>query len=88
MAYELALVAIGGVRSAFSQEPFSYYFSLDAEIYSPELGNDRFGIAPGAGAEVILTNHVRAGLRFQHDFIFADETISINRFSAELQFDF
>jgi hypothetical protein len=78
----------GGVRSAFNQEPFNYYFSLDAEIYSPEVGDDRFGIAPGAGIEVILHEHVRVGLRFQHDFIFADEVISINRFTAKLQFDF
>ncbi len=78
----------GGVRSAFNREPFNYYFSLDAEIYAPEVGDDRFGIAPGVGAEVILNDHVRAGLHFQHDFIFADEAISINRFTAKLQFDF
>lgn len=78
----------GGVRSALRQEPFNYYFALDAEIFAPEGGDERFGIAPGAGVEVILTDHIRAGLRFQHDFIFADETISINRFTAKLQFDF
>ena len=78
----------GGIRSAYTTEPFNYYFSLDAELYSPSVGDDRFGIVPGVGAEVILHKHLRVGLRFQHDFIFADETISINRFTAKVQLDF
>lgn len=78
----------GGIRSAYNLEPFNYYFSLDAELYSPEGGEDRFGIVSGAGAEVILNDHLRVGLRFQHDFIFADEAISINRFTAKVQLDF
>jgi len=40
------------------------------------------------GAEMILNDHLRVGLGFQHDFIFADETISVNRFTAKVQFDF
>lgn len=78
----------GGIRSAFETEPFNYYFSLDAELYSPSRGDDRFGVVPGVGAEAILHEHLRVGLRFQHDFIFADETISINRFTAKVQLDF
>jgi hypothetical protein len=78
----------GGVRSAYVNRPFNYYFSLDAELYSPEIGDTRFGIVPGVGAEVILSDRVRAGLRFQRDFIFADEMIHINRFTAKIQVDF
>ena len=80
----------GGIRSAYDREPFNYYFSLDAELYSPSAGagEDRFGIVPGVGAEVILHKHLRVGLRFQRDFIFADETIKINKFTAKVQVDF
>ena len=78
----------GGIRSAFATEPFNYYFSLDAELYSPSRGDDRFGVVPGVGAGAILHEHLRVGLRFQHDFIFADATISINRFTAKVQLDF
>ena len=78
----------GGIRSAYNREPFNYYFSLDAELYSPSAGEDRFGIVPGVGAEVILYKHLRVGLRFQRDFIFADETIKINKFTAKVQVDF
>ena len=78
----------GGVRSAYTTEPFNYFLSLDAELYSPDRGESRFGIVPGAGVEVILHRHLRVGLRFQHDFIFADETIGINRFTAKVQLDF
>lgn len=78
----------GGVRSAYVTRPFNYYFSLDAELYSPETGDTSFGIAPGVGAEVILSDRLRAGLRFQRDFIFADDMIHINRFTAKIQVDF
>jgi len=78
----------GGVRSAYTTEPFNYFLSLDAELYSPDRGESHFGIVPGAGVEVILHRHLRVGLRFQHDFIFADETIGINRFTAKVQLDF
>ena len=77
-----------GVRSAYITRPFNYYFSLDAELYSPEVGDTRFGIVPGVGAEVILSDRLRAGLRFQRDFIFANDEIRINRFTAKIQVDF
>ncbi len=78
----------GGVRSAHVNRPFNYYFLLDAELYSPEIGDTRFGIAPGVGAEVIISDRLRAGLRFQRDFIFADDMIHISRFTAKIQVDF
>ena len=77
-----------GVRSAYITRPFNYYFSLDAELYSPEVGDTRFGIVPGVGAEVMLSDRLRAGLRFQRDFIFANDEIRINRFTAKIQVDF
>ena len=78
----------GGVRSAYIYRPFNYYFSLDAELYSPDGGDTHFGVAPGVGAEVILSDRLRAGLRFQRDFIFSDAEIRINRFTAKIQVDF
>ena len=78
----------GGIRSAYSTEPFNYYFSLDAELYAPSVGKNHFGIVPGVGAEVILHQNMRVGLRFQRDFIFGDETIKINKFSAKIRVDF
>ena len=77
-----------GIRNHFDAEPFNYYFSLDAELYSPDVGDSKFGIAPGVGAEVVLSERLRAGLRYQHDFIFSNDNISINRFSATVQFRF
>lgn len=78
----------GGIRSSFDANPFNYYAALDAEIYSPEGGTRHFGIAPGIGAEIMLNDRLRAGLRVQRDFIFADESIGISRFAATLRFDF
>ncbi len=77
-----------GIRNLMNYDPVNAYFSLDAELYSPDGGDSRFGIAPGVGAEVLLTQRLRVGLRYQHDFIFADDNISINRFSANMQFRF
>ena len=78
----------GGIRSAYSTEPFNYYFSLHAELYAPSVGKNHFGIVPGVGAEVILHKKMRVGLRFHRDFIFGDETIKINKFSAKIRVDY
>ena len=77
-----------GIRNRYNLEPFGYFFALDAEIYSPEQGNNQFGIVPGAGAELLLSERLRVGLGYQHDFIFSDGNIGINRFIAKLQFKF
>jgi hypothetical protein len=74
-----------GMRSQYRADPFAYYLSLGAEMYSPERGDDRFGVVPGVGAEMMLGEHLRVGLAYQHDFVLADETIRINRFSARVQ---
>jgi len=77
-----------GVRNLLSYEPINAFLSLDAELYSPDVGDTHFGIAPGVGAEVMLNQHLRAGLRYQRDLIFADDNISIHRFAAHLQLRF
>ena len=77
-----------GMRSIYDMEPFNYYFSLGTELYSPQRGEDKFGIVPGIGVEMLLSDHLRVGLGYQHDFIFADEKIRINRFSARVRLVF
>lgn len=77
-----------GMRSLYQLDPFIYYFSLGAELYSPDSGEERFGVVPGVGAEMMLSDRLRVGLAYQHDFILADEAIGINRFTARVQLGF
>lgn len=77
-----------GIRNVLQNEPFNWYMRLDAELYSPDGGDTRFGIVPGVGAEVVVSDKLRVGLQYQHDFIFSDDNISINRFTARLQLKF
>jgi opacity protein-like surface antigen len=77
-----------GIRNVLRNEPVNWYMGLDAELYAPDVGDSRFGIAPTAGAEVVISEKLRIGLQYQHDFIFSDDTISINRFTARLQLKF
>ncbi len=77
-----------GMRQSMNRAPFNYLFGLDAEIYSPDGGSSKFGIAPAVGAELVLNESFQVGLRYQHDFIFSDDNISINRFTARLQYNF
>ena len=77
-----------GMRNSLDLRPFNYFFSLDAELYSPSGGDVKFGVVPGAGAEMFIGDRVQVGLRYQRDFIFADDDISINRFSARVQVNF
>jgi len=77
-----------GIRNILRYEPFNWYLRLDAELYSPDVGDSHFGIAPAVGAEVVISDKLSAGLQYQHDFIFAADTISINRFTASLQVKF
>jgi opacity protein-like surface antigen len=77
-----------GMRQIMMYDPFNYYLRLDAELYSPDGGDTKFGIAPGVGAELMLTDKLRLGLQYQHDFIFSDDNISINRFTARITYKF
>lgn len=73
-----------GVRNILEYEPFNYHLSLDVELYAPGEGDTSFGLAPGVGAEVLLTDNLSLGLQYQRDFIFADEPVGINRFTAKV----
>lgn len=77
-----------GVRNILEYEPFNYHLSLDAELYAPSEGDTNFGLAPGVGAEVLLNDNLSLGLQYQRDFIFSDESIGINRFTAGMAFRF
>ena len=77
-----------GMRNTYDAEPFGYHLSLDAEIYSPNEGDTRFAIVPGAGGELVLSERLRVGLGYQHDFVFSDDNIDIDRFTARIQFQF
>ena len=61
-----------GARLAYPTEPFVYYLSTHAGLYSPEEGDRHFGIAPGAGIDIVVSERVRLGLNYRHDFIFQD----------------
>jgi len=77
-----------GIRNSMNLEPFNYYFSLDAGLYSPSEGDTRFALTPGVGAEAVLSDHLHVGLQFQRDFVFADDTIAISRFTARVRYKF
>lgn len=77
-----------GMRSSAEYYPFNYLFSLDASIFSPDKGDSKFSIAPGAGAELMLTEKLRVGLSYQHDFVFSDDNMDMDRFMARVHFRF
>ena len=77
-----------GVRGSYDQEPINYFLSLDAELFKPEVGEDRFGIVPGVGVEAVVHDKLSVGLGYQHDFIFSDDSVDIDRFTARLMLSF
>ena len=77
-----------GMRNILRYDLFNWFMRLDAELYSPDEGGSHFGIAPGVGAEIVISDQLSAGLQYQHEFIFSDDTISINRFTATLRVNF
>jgi len=78
-----------GSRFGYTFEPFVYHASLDAGLYAPEVGERNFGIAPGAGIDIVISDRVRLGLNYKHDFIFTDnETTDMDRVYAGLRFYF
>ena len=68
---DLSIYSIG-TRLAYPTDPFVYYISTHAGLYSPESGANHFGLAPGAGIDVVVSERVRLGLTYKHDFIFRD----------------
>ena len=78
-----------GSRFAYTTNPFVYHFSLQAGVYDPQLGSTNFGLAPGAGIDIIVHDKVRIGLDYKHDFIFTDGiTTDQDRVYAGLKFYF
>ena len=78
-----------GSRFAYNADPFVYYITTQAGFYSPKLGDSNFGLAPGAGVDIIVNNTIRIGLNYNHDFIFTDNTTTdLNRVYAGLKFYF
>ena len=78
-----------GSRLDYNADPFVYYFSTQAGLYKPEDGESNFGLAPGAGIDIILNDRIRLGLNYKRDFIFSDgNTTEIDRLYAGLKFYF
>jgi hypothetical protein len=76
-----------GMRSHYLLDPFSYYFTLGAELYAPDVGDAKFGLVPGVGAEMMVGQRLRVGLGYQHDFVLADQSIGIDRLAARVRFE-
>ena len=77
-----------GTRTSSDYLPFSYFFSVDGELFIPDKGDSKFAVVPGAGVELLLTEKLRVGLSYQHDFVFADENLDIDRVMARVHFRF
>ena len=84
----MSIISLGS-RFAYVFAPFVYHVSLNAGLYAPEQGDRNFGLAPGAGIDIILHERVRIGLDYKHDFVFSDNrTTDIDRVYAGLKFFF
>jgi len=78
-----------GTNFSYPWHPFIYNVSLGAGLYVPDIGDRSFGIAPGAGVDIVLGESVRLGLNYKHDFIFTDTvTTDMDRVYAGLKFMF
>lgn len=85
---KMSIISLGS-RFAYVFDPFVYHVSLNAGLYAPEQGDQNFGLAPGAGIDIILHERVRIGLDYKHDFVFSDNrTTDIDRVYAGLKFFF
>lgn len=85
---DMSIYSIGS-RFAYTYEPFIYHVSLSAGLYDPEIGSQNFGLAPGAGIDIKVSDRVRLGLDYKHDFIFTDNvTTDMDRVYAGLKFFF
>ncbi|MDA0711421.1 MAG: hypothetical protein O3B73_14570, partial [bacterium] len=85
---DMSIFSVGS-RFAYIYDPFVYHVSLSAGLYDPEIGSQNFGIAPGAGIDIRLSDRVRLGLDYKHDFIFTDNiTTDMDRVYAGLKLSF
>ncbi len=82
---KLSIYSLGS-RLDYNADPFVYYFSTQAGLYRPEDGESNFGLAPGAGIDIIINDRIRLGLNYKRDFIFSDgNTTEIDRLFAGLK---
>jgi len=78
-----------GTRLCYPWERFVYSISIQAGLYAPDLGERNFGLAPGAGIDILVHDRVRIGLGYKHDFVFTDgRTTEMDRVHAGLKFSF
>ena len=85
---DMSIISLGS-RFAYAFDPFVYHVSLNAGLYAPNEGSRNFGLAPGAGIDIVLHKRVRIGLDYKHDFIFTDNrTTDMDRIYAGLKFFF
>ena len=82
---------IYGLGTNFSYEwhPFVYNLGFQASVYDQKTDGSHFGLAPGAGLDILLGEKIRFGINYKHDFIFTDRvTTDIDRVYAGLKFFF
>ena len=77
-----------GSRFTYPYHPFVYHCSVHAGLYDPSAGESHFGLAPGAGIDLVVHDRVRIGLNYKHDFIFSDVRTHLNRVYAGLNIAF
>ncbi len=78
-----------GARFAYNTDPFVYYISTGAGLYHTKNAGNQFGLAPGAGIDILVNERIRVGLNYKHDFIFTDPaTTHVDRIYAGLKFYF
>jgi hypothetical protein len=71
-----------GSRFTYRRLPFAYHVSVQAGLYAPRAGSRDFGLAPGAGVDVVLHERLQVGLGFRRDFIFSDARSRLSRVYA------
>ena len=85
---DMSILSLGS-RLSYPWHPFVYHVSVQAGLYIPEVGSRNFGLAPGAGIDIVIHERVRIGLNYKHDFVFTDnQTTDIDRVYAGLKFYF
>lgn len=85
---EMSIYGLGATFS-YPWHPFVYNLNLQAGFYDPTIGSSHFGIAPGACIDIVLSESLRLGLNYRHDFIFTDNTTTdVDRLYAGIKFVF
>lgn len=71
-------IATLGARFDYAFEPFVTYVTMQAGLYSREGVERNFGVAPGLGVDILVSDRVRLGLKVAHDFILDDTVAGID----------